>query len=92
MWETREKSVNALNKTLRAELSLVFGSIEIIEELVSLFSSIKKLTEYSRVCCLITIKALNLVQRILNLSLDGLAQEACALLHPTKECIELLIP
>lgn len=90
MWETREKSIEALNSILKSESSMILDGLQIIDELILLFCNIKQSTAFARVCCLILMKGNNLIHGILSLSLEGLAQEAGALLRPTVECIELL--
>lgn len=91
MWSTREEGIKALNSTLQEEANLIYEGFELIDEIIPLFHKGTNLHDPNLfVGSLVLLKGRNLCQGILSLSLDGLAQEAGALLRPTIECFELL--
>jgi hypothetical protein len=91
MWETREKSLKALTNELRIEGELIYQGFNLMDEIIEAFNQTPTPSECSRVCGLVVAKGRNLCHCIFSISLEGLAQEAGALLRPTIECFELLV-
>lgn len=89
IWSTRNQSEKALSKSLSTEAIAIEQGFILLDNLITQFES-KSCELYCRVCGLVLLKAKNLCLAIFSLSLDGLAQEAGALLRPAIECFELL--
>jgi len=90
MWSTRQRAMHALDTELQAEASTIYEAFELIDEMIEMFRASPQPTEFSMTCGLVLLKGRNLGQGIFSLELDGLAQEAGALLRPMIECFELL--
>lgn len=90
MWSARERAVHALDTELHAEGSTIYEAFELIDEMIEMFRTSPQPTDFSMTCGLVLLKGRNLGQGIFSLELDGLAQEAGALLRPMIECFELL--
>ena len=91
MWETREHSIKALQNELNIEANNLYETFVSIENVIEIFQSQLQTSAFIRVTGLVFTKGINLARGILSLSLDGLAQEAGALLRPFVESLELLI-
>ena len=90
MWGVRKKAIDALNNALQEEARLIYEGFELTNEIIQLLYDASEPKSFLTVCGLVLLKGRNLGQGIFSLALDGLAQEAGALLRPTIECIELL--
>ena len=89
LWITREKSINALESKLSIESRYIEKGFTIIDTLLHLFEE-NNTDIFCRVCSIVLLKGKNLCFSIYSLTLDGLAQEAGAILRPAIECFELL--
>ena len=89
LWITREKSLNALENKLSIESHYIEKGFTIIDALLRIFEDNKN-DNFCMVCSFALLKGKNLCFSIYSLLLDGLAQEAGALLRPAIECTELL--
>ena len=89
LWITREESLNALKNKLSIEAQYIEEGFTIIDSLLRIFED-NKSDIFCMVCSFTLLKGKNLCFSIYSLSLDGLAQEAGALLRPAIECFELL--
>ena len=88
IWDTRTRAMSTTESKLQAEAATVYQAFSLLDEILVIFHS--KDTIFCRVSGLTLLKARNLAQGLFGLSLDGLAQEAGALLRPLIECIELM--
>ncbi len=88
LWGTRTRAMSATESKLQAEAATVYQAFSLLDEMLVIFHS--KDTTFSRVAGLTLLEARSLAQGLFSLSLDGLAQEAGALLRPLIECIELM--
>lgn len=89
LWITREESLNALKSKLSIEAHYIEKGFTIIDTLLRIFEDNKN-DNFCIVCSFTLLKGKNFCFSIYSLSLDGLAQEAGALLRPAIECFELL--
>ena len=89
LWITREESLNALKSNLSIEARYIEKGFTIIDALLRIFEDNKN-DNFCMVCSFTLLKGKNFCFSICSLSLDGLAQEAGALLRPAIECFELL--
>ena len=89
LWITREESLNALRSKLSIEARYIEKGFTIIDALLHIFEDNKN-DNFCKVCSFTLLKGKNFCFSIYSLSLDGLAQEAGALLRPAIECFELL--
>lgn len=89
LWITREESLNALKSKLSIEARYIEKGFTIIDILLHIFEDNKK-DNFCVVCSFALLKGKNFCFSIYSLSLDGLAQEAGALLRPAIECFEKL--
>ena len=89
LWITREGSLNALKSKLSIEARYIKKGFTIIDTLLHIFED-NKSDNFCMVCNFVLLKGKNFSFSIYSLSLDGLAQEAGALLRPAIECTELL--
>jgi len=97
IWSTREKSLNWLENELSPERNTLHKGFEHINHFVELFQAISEhqgenqLGKFSRICAITLAKFNHLLLGCYSLSLDGLAQEAGALLRLVIETYELLV-
>lgn len=89
LWVAREESLNALESKLLIEARHIEKGFTIIDALLRIFEDNKN-DIFCMVCSFALLKGKNLCFSIYSLSLDGLAQEAGALLRPAIECFEKL--
>ena len=89
LWITREESLNALKSKLSIEARYIDKGFTIIDALLRIFEDNKN-DNFCMVCSFALLKGKNFCFSIYSLSLDGLAQEAGALLRPAIECFEFL--
>jgi len=90
MWNTRTRAMSAIESELQAEAATIYQAFSLLDEMLVIFQSSEDAETFCRVAGLTLLKAQNLAQGIFSLALDGLAQEAGALLRPLIECIELM--
>ncbi len=88
LWETRERAITATESTLLTESEVIYRGFSLLDEMLIVFQS--EDSAFCRVTGITLLKAKNLAQGIFSLALDGLAQEAGAILRPLLECLELL--
>ena len=89
LWITREKSLDALESNLSIEARYIEKGFTIIDALLRIYEDNKN-DDFCKICSSTLLKGKNYCLSIYSLSLDGLAQEAGALLRPAIECFELL--
>ncbi len=90
IWNTRTNAMSAIESELQIEANTIYQTFSLLDEMLGMFNSPGKASTFSRVVGLTLLKGRCLAQGIFSLTLDGLAQEAGALLRPLIECIELL--
>lgn len=90
MWITREASWAYLKENRPSRLAAFLALIKLLDRCVDEYESRAASDTYARVCGLTLLKAKNLAMGSFSLLLDGLGQEAGALLRPMIEYIELL--
>lgn len=88
IWDTRTQSTKAIETELQSEASIIYQAFSLIDEIIVVFQT--QDTAFSRVTGLTLLKGRHFAEGIYSLALDGLAQEAGALLRPLIECLELL--
>lgn len=88
LWNTRKQATTALDSNLRSQAAIIEEAFVCLDECIALLQSID--TSFARVSTLTLIKARNLILSIYSLALDGLAQEAGAILRPLVGTIEKL--
>ncbi|NQT68089.1 MAG: hypothetical protein HQ552_00745 [Desulfobacteraceae bacterium] len=91
LWETRSKALHLLEGEFREKAKLMEKVFSIIDECIDLFERKAAEDGFHRICGLTLIKARNLSLATYGLILDGLGQEAGALIRPFIEYHELLI-
>lgn len=91
LWSTREAALKELSGAMAQEAALISDTFALIDEIVQLFDSQRDENAFARVCSLSLAKARNLAVGCYSLVLDGLAQEAGALMRPLLEAHELLV-
>ena len=89
LFETRESSIRALDTNLSQHAEILMNIFHLLDESISRLEKVD--SPFARVCGLTAMKGRNLGHGIYSLALDGLAQEAGALLRPFIEVIELLV-
>jgi hypothetical protein len=90
MWDTRKRAMNVVEAELQTEADIIYQAFSLLDEMLGTFNSPRESSTFCRVVGLTLLKARRLAQGIFSLELDGLAQEAGALLRPLIECIELM--
>jgi hypothetical protein len=88
LWNTRKRATNIIKNKLKAEDATIDQAFSLLDEMLYIFRIQNKV--YYRVTGLTLLKGRNLAMGMYSLALDGLAQEAGALLRPLVECLELL--
>lgn len=91
LWRTRHKSMEWLAKGFKPQASAIENAFGIIDECIELFDSKSNSDDYCSVCGLTLAKARNYALGAYGLILDGLGQEAGALIRPFIEYHELLV-
>jgi hypothetical protein len=86
----REASLNFLRTERPSRLATFHDLFALIDRCIGVFEKHGGRATYPRICGLTTLKAKNLALGSYSLILDGLGQEAGALLRPLIEYIELL--
>lgn len=90
LWRTRHHSEEMLEKDFKAQARVIEKAFDIVDECIDLFDQRAADDDYHRVCGLVLAKARNYALGVYSLILDGLGQEAGALLRLLIECHELL--
>ena len=90
LWRTREYSWAYLKEKRKSRLSVFLELLELLDRCVDEYEVRAAFDTYARVCGLTLLKAKNLAVGSFSLLLDGLGQEAGALLRPMIEYTELL--
>ena len=90
LWQTRSLSWSYLNEQHPSRVSVILQSFELIDRCVDEYEMHASTNVYARICGLTLLKAKNHALGSMSLVLDGLGQEAGALLRPMIEYIELL--
>lgn len=91
LWNCRRSSEAALSSELKELGEAVAFAFQRVDEATEYFAKFSTGDASGRVCALVIVKARNLVLGCFSLILDGLGQEAGALLRPTIEALELLM-
>src|SRR5882757_2532581 len=91
LWNTRNNAVVDLDGALKSEAAMLHESFELLDECITHLETEHGSRPYSRVCAITLIKGRNLLLGSYSLSLDGLAQEAGALLRPFIEVFEKMV-
>lgn len=89
-WQARSESWSYLNQRYPSRVSVVSAAFELIDRCVDEYEAQAPESTYARICGLTLLKAKNLALGSLSLVMDGLGQEAGALLRPMIEYAELL--
>jgi hypothetical protein len=89
LWQTREQALVALQGDLQERAEVIRETFELIDECTGRFKAID--SPFARVCGLTLVKGRNMALGVYSLILDGLGQEAGALLRPLIEILELLV-
>lgn len=90
IWTTRNKALAFLHDTHPSQLALVNRTFELLDQCVDAFEAAANDNTYARLCGLTLLKAKHLALGAYSLILDGLGQEAGALMRPMIEYAELL--
>jgi len=90
LWKTRHKSMEWLAKDFKPQASAIVDAFSILDDCIDIFDSNSN-NDYCRVCGLTLAKARNYALGAYGLILDGLGQEAGALIRPFIEYYELLV-
>lgn len=91
LWNTRNKAIAEFDGPLKVEAEVLNEAFDLLDECVVRLEAEHGSEPYSRVCALTLIKGRNLLLGSYGLSLDGLAQEAGALLRPFIEVFEKMV-
>lgn len=90
LWKTRHHSMEMLAKDFKEQGKAIEGAFAIIDECIDIFNAKAGNDDYHRMCGLVLAKARNYALGTYGLILDGLGQEAGALVRPFIEYHELL--
>ena len=91
LWQTRNRAIASIAGPLAEVDRLITAEFALLDSVITEFNRLSGSDVFPRVCGLTTAKARALLQATYSLILDGLAQEAGALLRPTLEAYELLV-
>lgn len=91
LWNTRNKALAEFDGALRNEAEVLREAFELLDECVARLETEHGAEPYAKVCALTLIKGRNLLLGSYSLSIDGLAQEAGALLRPFIEAFEKMV-
>ena len=91
LWNTRDKAIQELGGLLKDEAEVLCQAFSLLDDCIARLESEHSSEAFSRVCALTLIKARNLLLGSYSLSIDGLAQEAGALLRPFIEAFEQMV-
>lgn len=90
LWKTRHRSMEMLAKDFKPQAKAIEATFTIIDECIDLFNEKAGNDNFHRICGLVLAKARNYALGSYGLILDGLGQEAGALMRPFIEYHELL--
>lgn len=90
LWKTRTDALSYLETHCPLRLAVLREVFEIIDRSIDTYESMSDSNSYARICGLTLLKGKHLAVGAYSLILDGLAQEAGALLRPFIEYTELL--
>ncbi len=90
LWKTRRDSWSYLNEVHPQRLAVFSELFGLVDRCISEYETHASDNTYARICGLTLVKAKNLALGSFSLLLDGLGQEAGALLRPMIEYVELL--
>lgn len=90
LWTTRTEAVAYLEASHPNRIGVLLGAFDLIDLSVDAYESLADGDVYARICGLTLLKAKHLAVGAYSLILDGLAQEAGALIRPFIEYSELL--
>jgi hypothetical protein len=90
LWSTREDALAHLQERHPSRVAVLNRTFDLLDDCIEAFELSELQTLYPRVCGLCLLKATNLAQGALSLILDGLGQEAGALMRPMIEYVELM--
>jgi hypothetical protein len=91
LWTARTEAVTYLEASHPNRIAVLSRTFELIDLSVDAYESLADGDVYARICGLTLLKAKHLAVGAYSLILDGLAQEAGALIRPFIEYSELLI-
>lgn len=91
LWHARTEALTYLQDKQPSRLAVVERTFELFDATAVAFQAAPDTTSYSAVCAVALVKAKNLAHGAFSLTLDGLGQEAGALLRPMIEYAELLL-
>ena len=90
MWQARTEALDYLTQKQPSQLAVVERTFELFDACVDAYETAPSIELYPRVCAVTLVKAKNLAHGAFSLILDGLGQEAGALMRPMIEYAELL--
>lgn len=90
LWKARTESLAYLETRCADRLEVLSQTFELIDLCIDAYESLAGSDVYARICGLTLLKAKHLAVGSYSLVLDGLAQEAGALMRPFIEYTELL--
>lgn len=91
LWNTRNQAIAECDGPLKVEAEVLSEAFDILDECIVRLETEHGSEPYSKVCAVTLIKGRNLLLGSYSLSLDGLAQEAGALLRPLIEVFEQMV-
>jgi len=91
LWSTRNRAIAELEVALKNEAESLYQAFDLLDECIARLETNHDAEPYARVCALTLIKARNLLLGSYSLAIDGLAQEAGALLRPFIEAFEKMV-
>jgi len=91
IWATRRKSEDAIANQLSAYREYVEGAFARLDDVIQRFERRQSELPFFRVCGITLVKARNYALALYSLILDGLGQEAGAVLRPLVEAYEVLV-
>lgn len=91
LWNTRNEAVATLESLMKNESEALYEAFELLDECTVRLEADHGTEPYARVRLLTLIKARNLLLGSYSLAIDGLAQEAGALLRPFIEAFEKMV-
>lgn len=90
LWRARSESLTHLRRERPEQVATIEQLLQLIDRCIDAYEASAASNTYARVCGLTLLKAKNLAVGAYSLILDGLAQEAGALMRPFVEYTELL--
>jgi hypothetical protein len=90
LWIARTEALDYLHGRHPSRLAVIKQTFELFDAAIDAFQSAPDATPYAATCAVALLKAKNLAHGAFSLILDGLGQEAGALLRPMIEYAELL--